>query len=235
MATANSFSHAVLRASVWSGPLFIAFFFGAVLLCGWIPAPPPDQAAEAVVAMYRENLDRIRMGSVLLAAAGFWQGIWAGVMSTQLRRIEGENRLWTYTQLAAGGVGLLVVIIPAFAFATAAYDLDRHPDITQMLHQFGWLTLVGIGWSIILQAIAVGVAVLCDPRPQPLFPRWFGWWNLWVAFGLLPGPFVVFFNVGAFAWNGLAVFWLPANVFFLWYASWFWMLRKSTNQPEEAL
>lgn len=75
--------------------------------------------------------------------------------------------------------------------------------------------------------MAVGVATLRDAREHPVFPRWFGYLNLWVAFAFLPGPFIIFFHTGAFAWNGFAAFWIPASVFGVWFGSWFLALRNA--------
>ncbi len=213
--------------ALWSGPLFIAVFFGGVLIAGWLPPPSANDSAQAVATMYREHTDSIRLGALLIGAASMFQGVWTALMSVQLRRIEGTGRLWTYAQLAAGAVGILVVIIPAFAFAAAAFQPDRDPEITQALHQFGWLCLVGVGWPSMLQALSVGIAVLGDRSERPVFPRWFGWFNLWMTFGFLPGPCLIFFHTGAFAWNGAAVFWFPAAAFGAFFATWFYVLRRA--------
>jgi MFS family permease len=218
------------RACTWSGPIFIAVFFGGILAARWLPPPPADQSAESIAAMYRTHTDGIRFGAALIAMSGFFQGVWAALMSRQMRRIEGDRPLFTYMQLAAGGVGILVVVFPGFAFATAAFTPGRDPQITAALHQFGFLCLVGMGWPAILQCVSVGLATLGDRREQPVFPRWFGWLNLWVAFGFAPGPFIVFFHTGAFAWNGAAAFWLPATVFGVWFAAWFVVLRRAIDE-----
>jgi hypothetical protein len=182
-------------------------------------------SASEISDMYNANIDGIRTGALLIGMSSFFQGVWAALMSRQLRRIEGDRPLFTYMQLAAGGVGILVVIFPSFAFAAAAYSPERDPEITAVFHNFGFLCLVGIGWPAILQCVSVGLAVLNDKRENPVFPRWFGYANLWVAFG--PGPFIIYFHTGAFAWNGFATFWIPANVFGAWFALWFFMLRKA--------
>ena len=223
------------RACLWSGPLFVAIFFGGILAAGWLPPVSANQSVAEVAAMYRADADRIRLGALLIGMASTFQGIWAALMSSQLRRIEGERPLLSYVQLGAGAVGILVAIIPAFLFAAAAFDPGRDPEVTKALHTLGWMCLVGIGWPAMLQALAVGAAALADRAPDPVFPRWFGWFNLWVAIGFLPGPFLVFFHTGPFAWHGAAVFWLPATVFGAWFAVWFWALRRAIDREEREL
>ena len=217
----------IQRACLWSGPIFIGVFFGGILAAGWLPPPAANMSATEISQMYNANIDGIRTGALLIGMASFFQGVWAALMSRQLRRIEGDRPLFTYLQLAAGGVGIIVVIIPAFAFAAAAYAPERDAEITAAFHQFGFLALVGVGWPAILQCVAVGMAVLSDKRENPVFPRWFGYANLWVAFAFGPGPFILYFHTGAFAWNGFATFWIPANVFGVWFGLWFFMLRKA--------
>ena len=225
----------VQRACLWSGPAFVAVFFGGILAAGWFPPPAADMSAQEIADMYAADTGGIRTGALLIGMSGLFQGVWAALMSRQLRRIEGDRPLWTYTQLAAGGVGILVVVLPAFAFAAAAYSPDRDPEITAAFHQLGFLCLVGVGWPAILQALSVGLAVLGDPSATPLFPRWFGYANLWVAFGFLPGPFIIFFHDGAFAWNGLITFWLPAAIFGGWFALWFVLVQRAIESDVAAV
>lgn len=221
------------RACTWSGPAFVAVFFGGILVAGWLPPISANMSAHDVAAMYHADGTRIALGAVLIGSAGVMQGIWTAVMSVQLRRIEGDRPLMTYTQLMAGGVGILVVVFPYILFALAAFRPGRDPQITQAIHDLGWIALVGVGWPAMLQCIAVGIATLSDRGARPVFPRWFGWFNLWVAFAFLPGPFLVFFHTGPFAWNGAAVFWIPAAVFGAWFAAWFVVLRRAIADEED--
>lgn len=222
----------VQRVFLWSGPVFIAVFFGGILAAGWLPPVSPNQTAAEVKRMYLEDTDRIRIGAVLIGMSSMFQGMWAAVMSCQMLRSERDRPLFTYMQLAAGGVGIIVVIIPAFFFIAAAFHPERAADTTQALHDFGWLALVGVGWPAILQCIAVGGFALTDTSEKPVFPRWFGWFNLWCGAGFLPGPFLVFFHSGPFSWAGAGVFWIPATVFGAWFAGWFYVLRQAMIDEE---
>lgn len=217
------------RACLWSGPLFALVFFAGIMVCGWFPPLGANHTAAEVAAMYREDYGQIRAGSLLIGFSSIFQGTWTALISIQLRRIEGDRPLWTYAQLIAGGVGILVVIIPAFVFAAAAFDPGRDPEITKALNDFGWLCLVGVGWPTILQCMAVAVATFSDGRPDGVFPRWFAWTNLWVAFALAPGPFLLFFHTGPFAWDGFLVFWVPAVVFGAWFLLYVVLLRRAID------
>jgi hypothetical protein len=225
----------VQRICLWSGPVFLVVFFAGIIVCGWMPPLSANHTAAEIARMYRDDYGQIRAGALLIGFSGLFQGVWSAVLSVQLRRIENHRPLLTYMQLVAGGVGILVVVLPAFAFAAAAYDPGRDPEITKAINDFGWLCLVGVGWPTILQCLAVAGAVFTDGGVRPVFPRWFGWANLWVSLGLLPGPFLIFFHTGAFAWNGIAVFWVPGSVFGAWFIVCFVLLRRAIDGEEQEL
>src|SRR5690348_16656260 len=114
----------IQRACLWSGPIFVTVFFGGILAAGWLPPPAANMSATEIADMYNSHLDGIRTAALLIGMSGFFQGVWAALMSRQLRRIEGDRPLFTYMQLAAGGCGILVVVFASFAFAAAAYTPD---------------------------------------------------------------------------------------------------------------
>ena len=78
------------------------------------------------------------------------------------------------------------------------------------------------------------ICVLRDSRAEPIIPRWYGYFNLWVATLFIPGGLIYFFKSGAFAWNGAFAFWLPATVFGTWFMVSGLLFLKLTNaQPDE--
>ena len=227
-------STSLQRACTWSGPIFLAMFFGGFIIAGWLPPPSANRSAAQVAAEYLHHTDRIRLGALVIGAASVAQGVWTALMSVQLRRIEGDRPMLTYLQLAAGGVGILVVIIPAFVFTAAAFEPTRDPQITQALHDLGWLCLVGMGWPALLQALSVALATFTDRSSAPVFPRWFGWWNLWASLAFAGGPFVVFFHTGPYAWDGAVSFWTAGVLFGAWFGAWFIVLRRAIAAEEAA-
>jgi hypothetical protein len=64
---------------------------------------------------------------------------------------------------------------------------------------------------------ALIVAIFHDRSAAAVFPRWLGFFNLWVALLLLPASMIIFFKTGPFAWTGVIGFWIPAAVFGVWY------------------
>ncbi len=71
----------------------------------------------------------------------------------------------------------------------------------------------------------MGHAIMSVQHEQPIFPRWVGYFNIWVAVLFIPGGLLTFFKTGPVAWNGLLAFWMPVVVFFAWYIVMFFVLR----------
>lgn len=98
----------------------------------------------------------------------------------------------------------------------AAFRPERDPATTQTLNDLAWLPFLGLTTTVIIQNVVLAAVVLRDPRQRPLLPRWYGYTNLWVALGIVPAGFIVFFKTGPLAWDGLLAWWLPVAVFFFW-------------------
>lgn len=68
-----------------------------------------------------------------------------------------------------------------------------------------------------VQGLAIALCILRDDSSDPLFPRWAGYFNIWVFLLFLPSLLTYFFKTGPFAWNGLFVWWIPLAVFGTWF------------------
>jgi hypothetical protein len=80
-----------------------------------------------------------------------------------------------------------------------------------------------------VQNITIGAAILSDRRPVPVFPRWLGFYNIWVAIFILPGGLITFFKGGIFAWSGLLPFYVAGTVFGNWFIVMTMQLMKAIN------
>ncbi len=201
---------------LWCGPVATVFFgFGFVVLAGFLPPPSPADSIEQVVALYRDRTDGIRAGLLLTCLGGGLFGPWVAAISTQLKRIEGRDSPLTYTQLGLGMLTLVVFTIVPMVLQTAAFRLDRNPDALLALHDLGWITFIGVYAFPTVQCLAIAACVFSDPA-QRILPRWFGYFNAWVAIGFMPASTIYWFKEGPFAWNGFFPWWLPVGVFFVW-------------------
>jgi len=219
------------KICAWSG-------YAAILLFGlafwptskWIPVPGPGLNALEVAALYQHNANGIRFGMLLMTIAGALVAPFVAVISIQMKRIEGASPILTYAQLSVGSVGALFFIAPALIFGAAAYRPDRAPELTQLLNDLGWFFMVMPVGPAFVQNLTIAFAILGDKSRTPVFPRWLGFFNIWVGLFILPGGLMTFFKSGAFAWSGLLSFYVAGTVFGIWFQVMVFMLLKAIKQ-----
>jgi hypothetical protein len=206
----------VQRISTWMGLVGVLVVFVGLMVAGWFPPPHPDMTTSEVVRMYADSGSRISGGALIIALGGALTiGIVAAI-SSQIKRIEGSNGPLSSIQLGTGAVGILLFTVPGFFWVTAAYRPETGQEITARLNDAGWLSFLIAVFPAIIQSVVIAVACFTDGRPKPVFPRWLGYFQIWVALAFLPSVLVVFFKSGPFAWNGIFTFWLAAGAFGVW-------------------
>jgi hypothetical protein len=222
----------VQRALLYCGPALMGVFFLGVIVAHWFPPPSPNDSASEVARFYQDHTTGIRVGALLIGFAGALFGPFVAVISAQMKRVEGLYSPLAYAQLAMGALGTAFFTIPTFFWMAAAFQPDRDPEITQALHAAGWLPLVAAIFPAIVQNTMIAIAAFTDRRADPVFPRWVGYFNIWVALLFFPSGLVLFFKTGPFAWNGIFTFWLAATVFTIWLWTMFFVLRRAIAQQE---
>lgn len=207
------------RLAVWSGAAAIILFFSGFIVAGFVPPLPPAMSIADVAVFYQTHALQIRIGMLLILISGMFMAPFVGLISTLLKRIDGLSPTIIYGQLVAGAANSLFFFIPAIIFATAAYRPERPPELTYMMNDFGWICAV-LPWPpAFMQSVLIAAAILSDESPSPVFPRWLGYINIWVAICYIPGGFLIFFVNGPFAWSGVFVFWLAGSVFVIWFVA----------------
>lgn len=225
---------ATQRLMAWCGLAFVVVYGAGMLIAGFIPPVSPDDSAAEVSAFYAENAGRIRTGMiVMLVGAGFTIPFF-GVLTMQFRRIEDRFTALVVAQLVAGGIAVWVFTLPVIVFSVAAFRPDQNPDITQTLNDLGWFLFVWNFATVTFQALIIAALILSDRRPDPVFPRWVAYLNIWVAIGFLPGALLTYFKTGALAWDGILAFWLAAALFFSWILVLFWATLRAVNSEARA-
>ncbi|MFA5938940.1 MAG: hypothetical protein WC809_06255 [Sinimarinibacterium sp.] len=202
----------------WSGPFFVVFFFiGLVLFMGFVPPQSPLASSQQIADIYLADLTSIRIGIVLCSYSVALMATWGAALAARTLRTEREFPVYTYTQIACVGVGVMVAVFCFLTWAVAAFRPDDvHPDITRMLNDVGWFLFLFDVAPFMVWMVAVGLAILGNRSSHRLMPRWVGYFSLWCAVGEAPAVLILFFKDGAFAFNGLVGFWLPLVAFFLW-------------------
>ncbi len=153
----------------------------------------------------------------------------------RIRRIEGHWGMLTVTQLFAATIFVPALLFPFLVLAAAAFRPEsRPPEITQALNDVFWLMFIGIVGTIIVQNITLAIAAFVDTTDPQTFPRWYGYFNLWVALLSLPGCVVVVFNDGPLAWHGVFAFYIPGLALTLWLFSTTYVLLRGITAQQRA-
>ncbi|HEY2830959.1 MAG TPA: hypothetical protein VGJ14_00930 [Sporichthyaceae bacterium] len=219
------------RICVWSGPLMAVTLLTAFLIMGFLPPPDPRLSGEQIVALFAHDQQRIQVGGIVMILGSALLFPWVSVITVQLRRIEGEHAPMATTQLASGALGAFLFLTPMIAVQAMAFQPDRlAPQVASTMYYFVWLFFVGTPVFAVVQNAAIAIAILTDTRSEPVFPRWAGYFNLWIAVLFTPGIITYFFDSGPFAWRGIFPWWIPLSFFGVWFAVMTTLLLKAINQ-----
>jgi hypothetical protein len=221
----------VQRQCLWCGLGMMGFVFMGLLFAHWFPPPSPHDSAATVSRAYSDHATGIRIGALLIGLGGTLLGPFAAVLSAQIRRIEGHGAPLAYLQLCMAALWIAGIIMPTLFWMGASFEpAGTDPGTIRALHAAGWLPFVAVVFPLMAVFLTVAVATFTDGRADPVFPRWVGYLNLWIALLLLPGVLVLFFRTGPFAWNGILTFWLAAGAVTIWLVAMIVVLRRAIDQ-----
>jgi hypothetical protein len=210
-------SQTIYKMCGWSGVgVLVLMALGFVGLARFFPPPSPALSAEETAALILGDSNTIRWGMIVTMAAAVLLGVFAVVIAIQIRRIEGRFPVLSMIEFGLGMLFVLEFLYLLFFWQTATFRADRDAKLIELLNDMAWIPFVGLTGTAAVQVAAFGVAILIDRRTVPVFPRWLGYCNLWVALIFCAGTFNVFFKTGPLAWNGILSWWLPVLVFAMW-------------------
>lgn len=207
----------VQRFLIWTGPLMVLVWFATfIFVMGFFPPSRPSASAAEIHQLYADNPTLIKLGLVIVMAASALLVPWAAAISGQLKRINGARAL-AATQFVSCGLLSLEFITPIGVWMAAAFRFDgRAAEITEALHDVGWILFVTVIWSLWAQMWCIVAAIFIDRGPQPVLPRWLGYLTAWAAILITPAGLVLFFKTGPFAWNGIVGIYIPLAAFAIW-------------------
>jgi hypothetical protein len=213
----------------WCGVYYCALLFlGWWVVGGFFPLHEPSAGAEEITAFFRGDITGIRIGMIIVmwGAAVFLP--FTAVLARFIAKIEGRPGVLTYSMLMAGFANAMLTFYPPLWWLINAFrPLERTAEQIYLLNDIAWLQFIG-GLSLIMPMfIVVAVAAFHDRSENPVFPRWSGYFSLWVFVLFLPDQLLFFFKSGPFAWNGLFAFWIPLTVFCSWFLVMFYLMRKA--------
>jgi hypothetical protein len=208
----------------------VLFTLGWWVIASYVPPMLPTLTAEEVSSFYQSNTGAIRFGLMLTMISAALTAPWVAVIAVQMKRIEGDFPVLTYAQLVAGAVGIIILLVPPMIWTAAAFRPDRDPELIRLLNDLAWLMFIMTFSPAFIQNLVIGLAIFSDKNETLVFPRWLGYFNIWVAILFIPGGLITFFKTGPFAWNGLLAFWVPLWIFFAWFFVMFAALLKTIKQ-----
>jgi hypothetical protein len=215
-------------ACAWSGLGLIVFILaGFLLLTGFVPPIHASDSAQQVADFYAEHPDRIRAGLIIgFLAWTPWAALTA-VIAVQLARMQPQRPVLAMLQLVTGTAGVVFLWTSTIVLIVTTFRPDRSPEITQTLNDLGWIMLFITVPAFSTQALTIGLATLRRDPPVQVYPRWFGYLNIWVALLFVPALLIPFFKTGPVSWQGVLVYWLAFAVFFVWIIAMFVAIRRA--------
>ena len=186
-------------------------------VAGMFPPLSPVASADEVADFYTDNKILVRLGVAGCILTAVIALPFLATIVLRIRRVEGQWGMLSLTQLFAATIFVPALLFPFLIMAAAAFRPETRPaEITLALNDVFWLMFIGIVGTIVVQNITLAAASFVDHGDPPTFPRWYGYFNLWVALLSLPGCVVVVFNDGPLAWNGVFAFYIPGLALTLW-------------------
>lgn len=214
--------------------MMLGVMLGAFVMPGWIPPPSPSLTPAEVATIFTPDNVMMRAGILIMCLISPLLIAYSSVITTQLRRIEGKNHVMANAQLASQAAGLCLFLLPGFIWLAISYRPHTNPELIVVLNDLSWfMWFAGIGPTVV-QWLCIGIPILGDKSADPVYPRWLGFLNLWLAVGAGATQLIPFVYGGPFGYNGLFGFVFPATVFSIWtFATYFCTLKAIRKQANE--
>jgi hypothetical protein len=220
----------------WSS-LIYCFLFGVGWLFfngGMFPPHSPSATEAEIVAIFQAHPMRIRLCMVSIMFSAMFMLPFAGTLGSQIARIEGGAGVLTYVAVLSAFANAIFTFYPPIWWLVISYRPERFGAITYFMNDAAWLQFVGALALFVPIVLAQGVAAFIDKSDDKIFPRWSGYFCMWVFFLELPTTLIFFFYDGPFAWNGIIGFWLPAIVFFSYFLVTFYLMVSYIRRQVKA-
>jgi hypothetical protein len=218
-----------IRAAV---PMVI-LLFGGLSLSGFIYPLSPNAGAHEIAQHYRDHTDRIRFGTALSFLSIILIFPFGAAIAAQTRRIKSASLALTYTQVAAMASGSIVFVMPWVCWMVAAFRPERGDGDILLINDLGWLFFTFSFVAFTSWNFAIGAAILADTDKRPVYPRWLGYYNIFVGLVFIPDILVPFFKTGPFDWRGIVPYWFPFAVYGVWILMMMVWTTKAINQEAE--
>lgn len=224
----------VMRLFVWTGLVLVlmtAVGFG--WLMHMVPPPSPDDSAQETLAWVSEHQTSILVGCALVTFFWSFWVTWAAPIILYVRRME-RVPLLTFVSLANVGGGAAVITTIAVAWTVMAFRAEDSL-IVQAFNDLGFFLFLYTWPSFGIWMVIIALAILRDVNPEPTFPRWVAYYNVYAALGMVPASFMGLFKTGPLAYDGVLAFWLVALDFFVWMVVMSVVVMRAIGRDERRL
>jgi hypothetical protein len=202
----------LLLVCAWCAPLTIVIACTGLFIAGVLPFPlGPDSSPGKVVAFYSGGA-HVTLGFVV-ASLGFalLSPLAAGVSHIIRADATPGSRILSNMQLSAGTYTAVTLTLVMIMMSAIALRPQRNADLTVMMNDLAWLLFIMPVGVFMVQNVSIALYVLRSRTA--LFPRWFGYLNLWVAFTFTFDVLGMIYTAGPFGWNRPLIFWLALTAF----------------------
>ncbi len=206
-----------LRLSAYSGIVAaVGILIGWILLADWVPPTDPAASAAEIAAFYNENTNLKRLGLLIAMFSTIFLMPWMIAMSYVIRH-RMKFPILADIQLCTGLIGVVATFIMWMCWGMAAFRPERAPDLILAFHDFGWINATWFFPEATLESIVIAIAVLSCKGENAFYPRWYGYFMIFIAMLSMSAGLIIFFKSGPFAYNGLISFWLVYGCLFLFF------------------
>jgi hypothetical protein len=201
--------------SAWCGFIYINMMGIAwIFLMDAIPAHNPSSSAAEIAELFSQQNLGMKIGAILVMMGCFTLSLYTAVTSKLIQKIEGHFGTMTLAYVISSTLGMVIQMMSAVFWGTAAFRADRSPELIQLLNDLAWLNFFATAPALFAQFICLfWAAVIAKNKSLNILPKWYGLLCLWVLIAIIPGALCITFQTGPFAWNGLIVFWFALVVF----------------------
>ncbi|TDL11695.1 hypothetical protein EUA04_01455 [Mycolicibacterium obuense] len=225
-----------IKLLIWCGPASIGLVLIGWMVCaGFLPPPTPTATGASLNAIWNDHPELKRLGMVLCIWGGCLYAPFTVAIAIMLRRGDPERLALPLAQAALGIFGTVFFTLNFLVLSSVAFRPEQAPEDLQAMHDLGFIMTFSPVAPFTLQYVLIALFIVSDESPNPSFPRWVGYANLWVAVLFVPACAIPFFKTGVMAWNGLLAFWIPVGVFVIWFVIMAIMMRKRLADEESAV
>jgi len=211
----------------------LMLLLGWGLIAGFVPPIHPNAGALDVAAQFRADHTRICIGMIVIMFSALVFIPFGAVLTHFVQQVEDGAGVLTYCVLLGCAGNMILSFYPAMMWLVAAYRPNRDPELVYLFSDAGWLQFIGGATVLLAMPLTVAAAAFLDTSPNPVFPRWAGYLNLWLVLLIVPDQILFLFQSGPFSWNGIFGLWIPVTAFAVWFLTTFQLLREAVLRERQ--